>query len=67
MNRLIRAIVLENQDARPLRVIRVVFDHNGRVQPVDHITHLDPVCGKFLVPMKRYANIAASHEGQNLF
>lgn len=52
MNRLIRAIVLKNQDARPLSVVRVILDHNGRVQTVDDITHLDPICGKLLVPVK---------------
>jgi hypothetical protein len=52
MNRLIRAIVLKNQDARPLWIVRVILDHNGRVQTVDDITHQNPVCGKLLVPMK---------------
>ena len=50
MNRLISAILLENQDARPLWVVGVILDHNGRVQTVDDIAHQDPVCGKLSYP-----------------
>jgi len=52
MNRQIGGISLENQDARPLRVVRVVLDHDGAVETVDNITNANTVRSKFLVPMK---------------
>jgi hypothetical protein len=52
MKRLIPAILFKNQDARPLRVVRIVLNYDGRLQTVDDITHVDTVCRKLLVPVK---------------
>jgi hypothetical protein len=52
VNRLIGFIVLQNQDAWPLRVGGVVLDHDGSAQSVDDIVHLYTVGFKFLVAVE---------------
>jgi len=59
--------VLENQDARPLWVVRVILHHNGGVQTIDDITDIYTVCRKLLVPVQGYTHVAARHEGADLF
>jgi hypothetical protein len=52
MNRLIGSILLQNQDAWPLRIVGVILDHNGHFQSVNDIAHVDTVRGELLVPME---------------
>jgi hypothetical protein len=52
MNRLIGSILLQNQDAWPLRVVGVVLHHHGRVQSVDDVVHAYAVCGEFLIAVE---------------
>jgi hypothetical protein len=52
MNRPIQAIVLENEDARPLWVLRVILHHDGRVQTVDDVPNLYAVGRKLLVAVE---------------
>jgi hypothetical protein len=67
MNRLILAIMLQDEHARPLRVIRIILDDDRSVQAFDDIAHRDAVRGKLFVPVERYAHIAVRHERSYLF
>lgn len=62
MNRPTCAILLEDQHARPLRIIRIILDHDRRVESTDNLTHLDTVRREFIVPVSGYSYIAACHE-----
>jgi hypothetical protein len=62
MNRLTGSIVLQNEDAWPLRVHGVILDHHGSVQSVDDIDDVYVVACEFLVAVKRYTHVAACHE-----
>lgn len=56
------AIPLENQHARPLRIVRIVLDDDRRVESTDDLTHLDTVRREFIVSVSRHPYVAACHE-----
>jgi len=66
MNRLIPAIPLEDQDAWPLVVIRIVLHDLGPLQPVDHIARLNAVDGQFFVAMHRDSDFPTCDERPHL-
>jgi len=67
MNRLIAAILLENQGARPFGVFGVILDDDCSTQTVDDVTHRDPVGCELIVSVKRHLYLAPRHEGSYLF
>lgn len=67
MNRLTGPILLQNQNARPFRVVGVIFDHNGTGQSIDNIVHEDIVRCEFFVAVERYPHLAARYEQPYLF
>lgn len=56
------AILLENQHARPLRVVRIILDDDCRVESNHDLTHLDTVRSEFIVPVSGHPYVAARHE-----
>ena len=48
MNRAIRRIPLQHQAAAPLRIVRIVLDHDGRRDPGDDVANLYIVRGQLL-------------------
>ncbi len=61
------AIVFEDQHARPLRKIRVVFHHHGAGQSVDNVRNRHLVRRKFIVAVSRHTHLAAPHQCPYLF
>jgi len=62
MNRLFGLILLQNQDATSLCVIRIIFDHHGGSQAIDDVMHENTIRCEFFVPMERDQHFAACHE-----
>ena len=67
VNRLCGTIVLQNQDAWSLRVIRIILDDNGRRQAIDDVVHKNVVSGEFFIAMQEDLYLAARHEYLNFF
>ena len=53
MNRAIRRIPLQHQAAAPLRIVRIVLDHDGRRDPGDDVANLYIVRGQLLGSVER--------------
>ena len=60
-------IVLQNEDAWPFRIVRIIFHSYGLVQAVDDVMHKQVVGGEFFVAVERYTDLAARHEPLYLF
>jgi hypothetical protein len=67
VNRLCGTIVLRNQDAWSLRVIRIVLDDNGRRQGSDDVVHKNVVSCEFFIAMQGDPYLAARHEYLSFF
>jgi len=62
VNRLLGAIVFENQDAWPLLVRWIVLDADGCCQSGDDVSHVYTVRGEFLVAVERDTHFATSRQ-----
>ena len=62
MNRLFGPILLQNQDARSFRVIRLIFDHHGSSQAIDDVMDENIIRRQFFVAMERDQHLAPCHK-----
>ena len=62
MNRAIRRIPLQHQAAAPLRIVRIVLDHDGRRNPGDDVANLYIVRGQLLGSVERDSYFVACHQ-----
>jgi hypothetical protein len=60
------SIVFQYKNARPFRVIRIVFDHHGAAQAFDDVTNKHTISREFLITVIRHAYVPASHERADL-
>jgi hypothetical protein len=65
VNGLTIAIALQHEDARPLGIRRIVFDHDGLRQAGEHIADANVICGELVVPVEGYANGALLDESSD--
>ena len=62
MNRAIRRIPLQHQAAVPLRIVRIVLDHDGRRNPGDDVANLYIVRGQLLGSVERDSYFVVRHQ-----
>lgn len=66
MNRLTVSIVFQDKNARPFRVVGIVFDHHGAAQAVDDVTNRHTVGRELLIAVLGNTHVAARHERLDL-
>ena len=62
LNRFTIAIALQDEDARPRRVSRVILDDHGLWEPFEDIANANGVSRELVVPVGRDANSAALNQ-----
>ncbi len=66
MNRPIGSILLQGETAAPLRIVRIVFNHEGRRDPGDNIANPHCVRRQLLESVKRDSHLAAGDQRPDL-
>ncbi len=62
MNRLTVAILLQHQNTRSFRVVRIIFDNDCPRETVDDLANQETVCGELLITVIGHPDVAASHQ-----
>jgi hypothetical protein len=62
MNRLTVAILLQDQNTRSFRVVRIVFDNDCPPETVDDLANQETVCGELLITVIGHPDVAANHQ-----